>query len=59
MSENKIKCPLVDDEEIEIGDGVIVSSIANECIKEKRLPKEFKRHENWREICENCEYYDC
>lgn len=42
MSEAKVKCPLVDDEEIEIGYCVIVSSIANECITENRLPFKLK-----------------
>lgn len=55
--ENLIECPLVDNH-IEIGDCVVFSDVAAGMLKEDCIPKEYRKKDNWREICKNCKYYD-
>lgn len=52
-----IICPLVD-KEIESADCVVLSDIAHGMLKEECMPKEYKKKENWRDICKNCKYHD-
>ena len=50
--EDKIICPLVDSE-IEI-----IDCVENRDIKEVCIPEKYKKKENWKDICKNCEYYN-
>ena len=38
--EEKITCPLME----------------NQDLKEESIPEKFKKKEDWKEICENCQY---
>lgn len=50
--EEKITCPLVDDEISP------VDCMGNQTLKEASIPEPFKKKENWREICKNCRYQE-
>lgn len=53
-----IKCPLVDEEFIDIIDCVENVDIVDELIKDINMPQKFKQKENWREVCLKCKYHD-
>ena len=48
--EDKIVCPLVD-YKIDI-----VDCMENRDIKEESIPEEYKKKENWKDVCKNCKY---
>lgn len=50
--EDKIVCPLVDDE-IDI-----IDCLENRDIKEEYIPEKYKKKKNWKDICKSCKYYD-
>lgn len=51
-------CPLVD-ERIDIGECIENTDVVDGIIKESTLPEQYKRKENWKEICKNCKYHNC
>jgi hypothetical protein len=58
MQENDtIMCPLIDSE-IEIGDCVVYTDVADKMLKESCIPEKFRENKNWREVCRKCEYHD-
>lgn len=50
MEEERINCPLVDREITP------VECMENRDIKEDAVPVEFKKKNDWQEICRNCKY---
>lgn len=52
-----IMCPLVN-REIETGDCVVYTDVAEGMLKDHCIPEEFKKNENWRGICTSCEYHN-
>jgi len=52
MDNEFVRCPLVD-EMIEA-----IDCIENRDLKESSIPIKFKKKENWKTICEKCEYYN-
>lgn len=50
--EDKIFCLLVD-RSIDP-----VDCMENRDIKDEYIPDEYKRKENWKEVCKNCKYYE-
>jgi hypothetical protein len=57
-SPEKVRCPLVDDEEIMNYDCVENRDVADEFISEKHLPEIFKKKADWRTICRNCKWHN-
>lgn len=55
---DKIRCPLVNNENIDIADCIENVDIVDGMIKEDGMPERFKKNENWRKICESCKYHD-
>lgn len=58
MKEEKIKCPMLDGEEITISECVENSAMTGGYIKKDNMPEKFKKHENWVEICQKCKWHD-
>lgn len=56
--EDSVRCPLIDNENIDIADCIENVDIVDGMIKPECMPDRFKKHENWREICKNCKYHD-
>ena len=58
MEENKIFCPLIDNNEISDGDCYDICLVANKMLKASAIPDMFTEKENFREICLNCKYHN-
>lgn len=50
-------CPLVESK-IENIDCIENQDVVNHLITENSMPQEYKQKENWREICEQCKYFE-
>ena len=57
IPENKIKCPLID-EEIEIIECIVNSDCISGMIKTENIPDKFKIRKDYKNICKNCEYHN-
>jgi hypothetical protein len=57
MVETRVKCPLVD-RYIEDVDCMETANVAAGIIKDRNLADEFKKKNNWRNICKNCKYHN-
>lgn len=53
----QVLCPLVDSM-IEDIDCMENQDVANDLIVEESMPDKYKKKENWREICEQCKYFE-
>ena len=55
--EDKVRCPLIDMDHISLSECIENIDIAEGLIKETSMPEQFKKKENWREICRECEWH--
>lgn len=58
MNEEKVKCPMIDGEEITVGECIENSLMTGGYIKCDKMPEMFKRYEDWKEICQKCKWHD-
>lgn len=54
----RVKCPLVDYEEIDDIDCIENTDIAAGMIKDDNMPEKFKKYPDWKEICQKCKWHD-
>ncbi len=53
----QVLCPLVDSN-IEDIDCIENQDVVKHLVTEKSMPQKYKQKENWREICEQCKYFE-
>lgn len=52
-----VMCPLIE-EYIEDIECIINRDVVDELLKERVMPKKFKKCEGWREVCNKCEWHN-
>ena len=57
MDDKWVHCPLVD-RKIEDIDCIENRDVVDDMIVESSMPDEYKRKENWKEICKKCSWHD-
>lgn len=53
----QVLCPLIDSNIKDI-DCIENQDVVNHLVTEKSMPKKYKQKENWREICQQCRYFE-
>lgn len=53
----RVLCPLVA-REITDTECIETQDVAEKILKADVLPDEFKRHENWRDLCKACKFHE-
>lgn len=57
-SNNQVNCPLVNNELIDIADCIENVDVADGMIKEECMPDDYKKTDNWREVCKKCKFHN-
>lgn len=57
MKDNEVECPLVG-RRIEAIDCVENTDAVEGMLKKDSIPEEFKKKENWIDICKNCKWHN-
>lgn len=52
-----IRCPIVN-KDIDMGKCVLIVDISEGCVKETMLPGDVASVEEWKNICNRCEYHN-
>ena len=55
--QDHVMCPLIE-EYIEDIECIINRDVVDELLKERVMPKKFKKCEGWREVCNKCEWHN-
>lgn len=58
QNDDMVQCPLIQNENIDIGDCVVYSDIAAGMFNEECLPERFRKMDDWREVCKKCKYHN-
>ncbi len=57
MEDRQVFCPLVD-EKIEDIDCIENSDVVEEMILEENMPDKYKKKNDWKNICKNCQWHN-